>query len=90
MPVPFQHFWRTVILAVTTLWVALIALYAFYVFVYPTVPNYGPELGPTASFEIACVFYSLYYLGFFLFIVVPIACIFRFFSSRDHITPPEA
>lgn len=90
MAVSFQRYWRTVSLAAATLWASLIVLYAFYVFVYPTIPNYGPEIGPAASFVSACILFSVYYLGFFLFAVIPIACIIRFFLPKDRTHPPEA
>jgi hypothetical protein len=57
--------------AATAGWAALEATEAFGVFIVPHGPNYAPEIGPTATFMVFSLEFTIGYLALFIILAVP-------------------
>ena len=62
-------------------WLALVIVWAGYVFAVPHGPHFAPEVGPFGAFIVFGLVYSTFYLLDFILIVVPY---FLFFHRRIH------
>ena len=78
-----QNFWFRLFLAGLAIWLAVIGIWAAFVFLVPHGPNYAPEVGPTGIFQILGIIFSVGYFGIFCFFIVPILYFIRQLPRRS-------
>jgi hypothetical protein len=65
-------------------WIALLTVWAFYLFVIPHDAHFAPEVGRSGLFIIIGGIASACYLGGFIFIAVPIHFVLRSRCARRY------